>query len=42
MVPIEPGDLIAIALPAVIPGLPLLATVMPLEEIMKSLFKMVV
>lgn len=40
MVPIELSDFIAIALPAVIPALPLAATVMPVGEILKGIFRL--
>jgi hypothetical protein len=40
MIPIELGDFVAIALPAVIPALPLLATVMPVGDIVEKLFKL--
>jgi hypothetical protein len=42
VIPIGLADFIEIAISAIVPGLPLLATVMPLEEIFKSLFKMLV
>ncbi len=40
MVPIELSDFIAIALPGVIPALPLAATVMPVGEILKQLLRL--
>jgi len=42
VIPIGLADFIEIAISAIVPGLPLLATVMPLEDIFKSLFKMLV
>jgi len=39
-VPIELSDFIAIALAAVVPGLPLLATVMPVSDILKGVFRL--
>jgi hypothetical protein len=42
MLPVEPSDFIAMALPGLIPALPLLATVMPLGEILSRLVKLVV
>ena len=41
VLPMQPGDFIAIVLPGLIPALPLAATVMPLSEIVKSLLKLV-
>jgi hypothetical protein len=38
--PIELSDFISIALPGVIPALPLAATVMPVGEIVKGLFRL--
>lgn len=40
VVPIELSDFIAIALPGVIPALPLAATVMPLSEILKGILRL--
>jgi hypothetical protein len=40
VVPIDLGDLIVLAVPAVIPAIPLAATVMPVGEIVKELFKL--
>jgi hypothetical protein len=40
-IPIEPSDFIIMAFLAVVPGLPLLATVVDLENLARSLFKMV-
>jgi hypothetical protein len=40
VVPIELSDFIAIALPGVIPALPLAATVMPMGEILKQLLRL--
>ena len=42
VIPIGLADFIEIAISAIVPGLPLLATVMPVEDIFKSLFKMLV
>jgi hypothetical protein len=42
MLPVEPSDFIAMALPGLIPALPLLAIVMPLGEILSRLVKLVV
>ena len=39
VVPIESRDLIAIALPAVIPAIPLMATVMPVADVFKTLLR---
>jgi hypothetical protein len=39
--PFETSDFIALAIPAIIPALPLLTTVMPLTEILKDLFRLV-
>jgi hypothetical protein len=39
-VPIELSDFVGIALPGVIPALPLAATVMPVSEIIKGLFRL--
>ena len=41
VVPIEPSDFIALTVPAIIPAIPLLTTVMPLSEILKELLRMV-
>jgi hypothetical protein len=41
ILPVEFSDFIAFVLPGLIPALPLLATVMPLGEILKSLLKLV-
>jgi hypothetical protein len=40
IVPIELSDFVAIALPSVIPALPLAATVMPVGEILKGIFRL--
>jgi hypothetical protein len=40
IVPIELSDFIGIALPAVIPALPLAATVMPVGEILKGILRL--
>ena len=40
IVPIEFSDFIGIALPAIIPALPLAATVMPVGEILKGIFRL--
>ncbi|HUA32949.1 MAG TPA: hypothetical protein VMA09_05045 [Candidatus Binataceae bacterium] len=40
--PLEPSDFVALALPAIIPALPLLATVMPVGDIVKDLLKLIV
>jgi hypothetical protein len=42
IVPLELSDFIAFVLPVLIPALPLAATVMPLGEIVKNLFKLIV
>ncbi len=42
IVPVEPGDFIAMVLPGLIPVLPLAATVMPVGAIVKGLLKLVV
>jgi hypothetical protein len=39
--PVEPSDFVALAIPAVIPALPLLTTVMSLSEIGKDLLKLI-
>ena len=39
--PVEPSDFVALAIPARIPAVPLLATVMPLSEIIKDLLKLI-
>jgi len=39
--PIELSDIIAIAIPAVLPGIPLLATVMPVADIVRTLLKLI-
>ena len=40
ILPIELSDFIAIALPGVIPALPLAATVMPVSEILKGILRL--
>jgi hypothetical protein len=39
--PVAPSDFIAMVLPGLLPALPLATTVMPLGEILRSLFKLV-
>jgi hypothetical protein len=39
--PAEPSDFVALAIPALVPVLPLLTTVMPLSEILKDLLKLI-
>ncbi len=40
VVPIELSDFVGIALPGVIPALPLVAAVMPVGEILKSILRL--
>jgi hypothetical protein len=40
VVPIALDDFIAIAIPGMIPALPLLATVMPISEILKNVLRL--
>jgi hypothetical protein len=40
VVPIEPSDFIALALPAIVPAIPLLTTTMSLADIVKDLFRL--
>jgi hypothetical protein len=40
VVPIELSDFVAMALPGVIPALPLAATVMPISEILKGILRL--
>lgn len=40
VVPIELGDFIAIALPGIIPAVPLAATVMPVSEVLKGILRL--
>jgi hypothetical protein len=42
VLPIQTADFVAMALPGVIPAIPLAATVMPVSEIVKGLFKLLV
>ena len=42
LLPIQIADFVAMALPGVIPAIPLAATVMPVSEIVKGLFKLLV
>jgi hypothetical protein len=39
--PVEPSDFVALAIPALVPVLPLLTTVMPLSEILRDLLKLI-
>ncbi len=41
LIPVERSDFIALAVPAIVPALPLLTTVMPLTEILKDLVRLI-